>query len=398
MTARWARKPSFVGLFCGCGGFDLGFEQAGYRSVAAFDIDSQAVENFNRNLLGSARSCDLSVLHNLQLPTRPDVVIAGPPCQGFSTLGHRAEHDPRNSLLVRAATLAARCQPRVVLIENVLGAIAGVHHSYWIKARRILELNGFYTREFRIVGTDFGIPQIRRRVILLAARRELEDFEGPNNPTNATLATALKCIEHLPNHDPHLLRRGTDDYRVAKRIKSHQKLCNVRGGPRSVPTWDIPEVFGAVTSCERQLLTAVQRLRRQQRARTFGDADPVHLSALKEALGTDPKLHVRRLRSKGYLRQFGNCYDLAHTFNGKYRRLSWDHPAPTVDTRFGQPRYFLHPDEHRGLSVREAARIQGFPDDFVFSGSRSTQFRMIGNAVAPPIGQWFAQTILERLL
>ena len=89
--------------------------------------------------------------------------------------------------------------------------------------------------------------------------------------------------------------------------------------------------------------------------------------------------------------------DLSHTFNGKYRRLSWDHPAPTVDTRFGDPKYYLHPEEQRGLSVREAARIQGFPDDFVFAGSKAAQFRMVGNAVPPPLAKQLAEAIREYL-
>lgn len=398
MAARRKPKPTFVGLFSGCGGFDLGFEHAGFRSISALDIDREAVATYNANLCGRGAVCDLSRLTSLSLSTRPDVIIAGPPCQGFSTLGHRAERDPRNSLLTHAAELAISSNPRVVLLENVSGVVAGAHRSYWNTARQALQAAGFRTREFRILGTDFGLPQIRKRMILLAARCNVDSIPYPVEPGTVALASFLSEVSHLPNHSPRLLVPGTPEYRIAQRIRPHQKLCNVRAGERSVPTWDIPEVFGPVTAREREMLNLVLRLRRQRRLRSFGDADPLTLQDLRPFFSGDPAPTVKRLRNKGYLRQFGRRFDLAHTFNGKFRRLSWDHPAPAVDTRFGQPRYFLHPEEHRGLSAREAARIQGFPDDFVFNGTPSAQFRMIGNAVPPPIGRWFARMILEHIL
>ena len=93
----------------------------------------------------------------------------------------------------------------------------------------------------------------------------------------------------------------------------------------------------------------------------------------------------------------GAFYDLTNAFNGKFRRLKWDQPAPTVDTRFGQPRYFLHPDEDRGFSVREAARIQGFPDAYKFPSSDSIAFRLIGNAVPPPMANAIALFAMNNL-
>ena len=98
------------------------------------------------------------------------------------------------------------------------------------------------------------------------------------------------------------------------------------------------------------------------------------------------------------MRKQSRYYDLTHTFNGKYRRLRWDAPAYTVDTRFGDPIYFLHPDQQRGFSVREAARIQGFPDDFVFSGSRRTQEELLGNAVPPPLAKLLAEFLIYNVL
>ena len=146
------------------------------------------------------------------------------------------------------------------------------------------------------------------------------------------------------------------------------------------------------------MLVAIQKLRRQLRKRELGDADPMLIREISNYCGRDVTPIVKSLHKRGYLRKIGQRYDLAHTFNGKYRRLDWNQLAPAVDTRFGEPRYFLHPDEHRGLSVREAARIQGFPDDFEFAGPRAAQFRMVGNAVPPPLAKQIAIAIRDQLL
>lgn len=100
---------------------------------------------------------------------------------------------------------------------------------------------------------------------------------------------------------------------------------------------------------------------------------------------------------KGYIRRTGDECDLVGTFNGKYRRLSWSEPSYTVDTRFGAPRYFLHPDEQRGFTVREAARIQGFRDDYIFHGNEAAQYRVIGNAVPPPLAVQAAEFTRQLL-
>jgi DNA (cytosine-5)-methyltransferase 1 len=106
---------------------------------------------------------------------------------------------------------------------------------------------------------------------------------------------------------------------------------------------------------------------------------------------------VQSLIAKGYLRQVGQYIDLVHTYNGKFRRFRWDDIACTVDTRFGDPYLFLHPNEHRPFTVREAARIQGFSDSYVFAGSEVDQFRLIGNAVPPTMANAAAE-IVNRIL
>ncbi len=306
--------------------------------------------------------------------------------------------DPRNSLVVTAAQLAVQHQPQVIVLENVSGAMSGQHATYWHQAERVIAKAGYKSVTQQVVSADFGVPQIRRRVVLIAWKSKSETPQLIGSAKPITLGSALRSSDGVENHEPRCLKPGSADYAIATRIRPHQKLCNVRGGDRAVPTWEIPNVFGKTTAPERDVLVMIQKLRRQLRRRDHGDADPLSLREILEHCGRDATAIVKSLLTKGYLRKIGQRFDLAHTFNGKYRRLAWDHVAPAVDTRFGEPRYFLHPEEHRGLSVREAARIQGFPDDFVFSGPRSAQYRMVGNAVPPPLAKQIALAIRDQLL
>ena len=243
-----------------------------------------------------------------------------------------------------------------------------------------------------------GVAQTRKRMVLLAwdagsdIRLQLPQITGGN------LRDAIGDIGGAMNHVPRALQPGSSAGKIARRIGPGQKLCNVRAGDRCVHTWHIPEVFGKTTLFERTVLLALMRARRRNRIRDFGDADPVRAGVLYRAVGKPVAQTLRRLERKGYVRRLNGHYDLCHTFNGKYRRLSWEKPAPTVDTRFGQSRYYLHPNENRGFTVREAARIQGFPDSFMFDGPEAAHFRLIGNAVPPPLAQCLAEYIRDALL
>lgn len=391
------RKRSYLSLFSGCGGLDLGFHRNNFRCAGAFEMCPAAAETYRANLGGNIHVGDLSERKPSEFP-QADVVIAGPPCQGFSTAGKRNPDDPRNSLLLSPVRVGIATGAKVVVIENVVGVNTGKHARYWSEATALLASSGYRVSDVKCNALDFGVPQQRQRYILLAWNTGFDgQIELPQRQS-PTLRRALTGAGRLPNHFPVWLDPGSDDEKISKRIRQHQKLSNVRVSERAVHTWQIPEVFGRTNKLERQTLTALLRLRRRNRQRDFGDADPVKCRSLSAELGKPASSILRVLILKGYVRRLDAGYDLAHTFNGKFRRLSWDHPASTVDTRFGNPRYFLHPVENRGLSVREAARIQGFPDNFTFYGSMSEQFRMVGNAVPPPLADSIACFVKDKLL
>lgn len=389
---------NFASLYSGCGAFDLAFIGQGFQSLGAYDSDKDACENFRANVGAHVNVVDLrkgipneKSLHGL------DVLIAGPPCQGFSTAGKRLLNDERNHLVTLTAELALRISPKVLVVENVPGVLVGEHSRYWNEMDAMMQSAGYRTHTIRCQASDLGMAQLRKRVLFFAWRTGRDiDFTIDTLPAGS-LRAVLEGVRGQANHKPKRLKPNTRDWNIAKRIKPGQKLSNVRGGLNAVASWDIPEVFGHITEHERTVLELLRRLRRQKRQRSFGDADPVSFDRLEAALGDRFHCIVEKLISKDYLRRVDYGIDLVGTFNGKYRRLDWSSPSCTVDTRFGSPRYFLHPTYHRGFTVREAARLQGFEDSYIFQGSERVQYRVIGNAVPPPLGKVAAQ-LTKRLL
>jgi DNA (cytosine-5)-methyltransferase 1 len=362
------------------------------------DSDRDAIFNYRKNICEDAWHVDLcDGLPNERALRRARVLIAGPPCQGFSTAGRRRLDDERNQLLPLTALLALRLLPDVVVVENVSGVVAGAHAVYWQELEQRFRLGGYWTHSLRCDSSSLGMAQTRKRMLMFAWRTKRDvrfilprEFPG-------TLRSVLRGVSKADNHRPCLLSGHDGSFAIAARIRPGQKLCNVRGGPHSVHTWDIPEVFGMTTKKERTLLELLRCLRRRDRRRPLGDADPVSIERLQEAFGAPFFRLLKSLQRKGFVRCVEGHYDLTNTFNGLYRRLTWDKPSCTVDTRFGLARYFLHPTKARPFTVREAARIQGFPDQYVFFGDEPTQFRLVGNAVPPPVGRLAADFTKQML-
>ncbi len=370
---------------------DLGFKNSGFNCINAFDSDKYAIDVHSINLTSQATLADLtnfdeSILSQVRMA---DVLIAGPPCQGFSTAGKNNPNDERNSHLKNVALIAADAKPKIVVIENVKGLLSKKNEFHFQSTISTLQDAGYQVSWELHNTADHGVAQNRNRVLILATLSSQYFELSPMCKARRTLGDILDGVNSLDTPSSKMLAEGSDDQKIAKRINPGQKLSNVRGGHHSVHTWEIPEVFGKVTRMEVSFLETVLKLRRQKRRRPNGDADPIEKCQLAKIFESKTDSLIDSLLRKKYLRKIGPYIDITNTFNGKYRRLVWDEAAPTVDTRFGQARYFLHPVEHRGFSIREAARIQSFPDDFKFQGPDSVVYRMIGNAVPPK----FAETI-----
>ena len=309
---------TFASLFSGCGGFDLGFAERGFVSKGAFDCDPEAVANFSANVDGPVNRVDLTQgLPGKQSLFGVDALIAGPPCQGFSTAGKRLINDERNHLLTLTGTLALEVSPKVLVVENVSGALSGEHARYWESLDTNMRLAGYRTHTMRCQVADLGMAQLRRRVLFFAWRtgRDIQ-FTPPNSP-HSELRAVLAGAEKQPNHNPRRLERNSRDWYIAQRIKPGQKLSNVRGGQNAIATWDIPEVYGSVTEHERTVLELLRRLRRQERQRDHGDADPVSVTRLEAALGVRFHRLVEGLIAKCDSRRVDGGIDLVGTLRWK---------------------------------------------------------------------------------
>jgi len=383
-----------ISLFSGCGGLDLGFSQSGLAIETGYDIDPQAIETYNRNNSGRGEQQDITANFNHFRPA--DIIVATPPCQGFSTAGKHDRFDPRNNLLKTSFEIIAKHRPKVAVIENVAAITNKRNIGFLQHALKTLSDANYHVEVIVLNCEEFSIPQRRKRAFIVA-RENNKHFETLKFRKPTKLVTVNDVLSDIPkdanSHITNLVESRSKHAKILEKIKPGQKLCNVRGGAASVPTWDIPKVFGIVTKSERDLLTAMRKLRRRNRVRTFGDADPVSREVIQSYLGYNASVEIRSLLEKKYLRAINNEFDLTHTFNGKYRRLDPNNSSPTVDTRFGEVQLFVHPWEDRGLSVREAARIQCFPDSFEFYGDSRSKYRQIGNAVPPPLAKEIANYV-----
>ncbi|WP_417726211.1 DNA cytosine methyltransferase [Roseovarius sp.] len=385
-----------MSIFSGCGGLDLGFLQEGIFSERAIDIDEMALATYRHNLSDVAVKADLSTI--VPVHEGCEILLAGAPCQGFSTAGKRKVDDPRNDLLMRVADVALKNQSKVVVVENVPAALSGSHRHLWESLEGRLRSAGYNVRRILIEGEKSSMAQRRKRLFLLCWKGSdcINVFIPSSGPI--TLRDALRKLPDENKKDIVWPELGSRDSKIAAHLKQGQKLSNVRLSERAVPTWEIPEVFGQVSQQEKEVLYAVARLRRRERIRSFGDGDPVSLERLDTYLDASTGVTAETLVKARYLRKIDGKYELAQTYNGRYRRLSWNELSPTVDTRFGRVDLFVHPDEDRGMTQREAARIQGFPDSFSFCGNRKDQFVQIGNAVPPPMAAKLADFIREAIL
>lgn len=345
-----------IDLFCGCGGLSKGFENAGYNVVLGVDNNNAALETFQKNHNNSTKlNADLSDENTFEIireivGTRSiDVIIGGPPCQGFSLTGPRNFDDERNKLYLAVIKAVKQFSPSAFIIENVPG-MATLYNGD-IKEEIIKRFSdlGYNVNPAILCAADYGVPQMRKRLIFVGVKEKLGFFEFPlatNNPSN--YITCQDAISDLPSRDIELGNEA-DIYITPP-------------------------------------LTEYQRHMRRNSELLHNHVATNHTDMVKSVISLVP--------------EGGNYKDLpqgvgeSRKFNEAWTRYHSKKPSKTIDT--GHRNHF-HYKYNRVPTIRENARLQSFEDDFIFYGNKTQQNRQVGNAVPPLLGYAIAKKLLKYL-
>ena len=373
---RWmqaSERPLAIDLFSGAGGLSLGLESAGYRVALAVDLDEWALETHAHNFEGLALRLDLgdaSVRDGIvQLfeGVEVDLVAGGPPCQPYSRAGRskirslveqgaRDRLDHRRELWRSFLDIVERIRPKAVLMENVPDMAFGDDMVVIRHMMARLETAGYEADSCLIDTWEHGVPQHRQRLALVGVRDD-RSFEWPAAVEPVFLRDA---IGDLPVLDPTAEEVGATILPYIAPLSDFQRRAR---------EYCVDEEAGVI----RDHVTRAVR------------ADDLEAFQLMKpgTLYSDLPENLRRYR--------------ADIFDDKYNRLGWDEFSWSITAHIAKDGYwYIHPDQHRTLTVREAARVQTFPDHFRFAGSRSHQFAQIGNAVPPAVGEAIGGALLNR--
>lgn len=384
------KKIPFIDLFSGAGGLSVGFEQAGFRSVFANDYDSMACETYAYNHkhahvltedvanLDSKRIYDETGLDSIPL------IIGGPNCQGVSLRGKRDPDDPKNRMFFHYKRIIEELKPDWFVMENVPGLMHKHNLGLVTSIFESLEDLGYRCGGEVLLAADYGVPQLRYRFILIGNRLG-EPVVFPN-PTH-----------HCPMQlDEKKFDLFDDDFSVENKMPF---WLGVRDGIGDLPA--IPNGGGAeemAYSLDRDELTDYQRMCR--------NGDEVLYNHICHATSERNIEYIKHIpQGKNWKsipeevrpERFKRVALKDHTTT--YGRLSWEMPARTITTYFNNisSGAFTHPEQNRGISVREGARLQSFPDAFRFRGTLARQYRQVGNAVPPLLARHIA-TVLYKLM
>jgi DNA (cytosine-5)-methyltransferase 1 len=390
-----SRTLTVIDLFCGTGGFSKGFENTGrYEVLLGIDLLPHAVDTFRANhpsAQGIAAEIQAfparRVASALGLtPGDVDVVIGGPPCQGFSSIRpHRGENrdDPRNSLFENFADYIAFFRPRAFVLENVVG-LATYNDGATVDAMRDAFDSAGYDTDWRILNSaHYGVPQKRERLIMLGVERGGPlSFPKPTHGGPAigrTIGHRDRNRMHRDASQPSLFEGAVSDTSPVLPAITVMDAID-----------DLPPVASGQSANSYEL---PPRTVFQQARRARSDALTLHSSTRH----SDRMLEIIRHSGPNI-----NCIPkhlITSGFSSCYSRLAADEPSVTITVNFVHPasNRCIHPTLDRALTPREGARLQSYDDDFVFAGSRAQIVKQIGNAVPPLLGQAIGAHVAEML-
>jgi len=340
-----------IDLFCGAGGMTIGFKQHGFDSIWAIDSDNSAVATYAKNFGRHVVCADIERWLETENVPQADVVVGGPPCQGFSQLNRSKANDPRRALWRPYMEVVRRSGARIFVIENVPALLKSSEGEELISFAKSL---GFMTVQGVVNAADYGVPQTRKRALIIGWRQD-QAF-APQFPPAQTRGQPGKGT-------------GLPDW------------ATVRDAIADLPP---PEGQG-VRSCAAPLDLHFGRQVSDMSEKRYRAVPP-------GGNRYDLRANAPHLTPKCWInKKPGTGTDL-------FGRLWWDRPAGTIRTDFKPEKgRFLHPEAHRVITLREATRLMSFPDDFEFVGSKTAIAKQIGNAVPPLLSAAIAKTVAAML-
>ena len=350
------KKYNVVDLFCGCGGLSKGFEEAGYNILVGVDFEQSALNPFSYNHNGAVGlRLDLSEPESFDAIVDAvdgrlvDIIIGGPPCQGFSLTGPRNIDDQRNKLYLAMIETVRRFKPKAFLIENVPGMANLYGGAVKEEIIRRFTQMGYKVSCKIVCAADYGVPQIRKRLVFIGLRDSKVSYEFP----------------------------------VPYRLPDNYLTCEdaISDLPALVDT--LGEEVGKY---EMEPLNDFQKLMRGACTTLYNHTAINHKQFVKDVIALVP--------DGGNYKDLPSGVGESRTFHMAWTRLNSKKPARTVDTGH---RNLFHYKYNRCPTVRESARIQTFPDDFVFLGNRGQQNKQVGNAVPVLMAKALATKLLDYM-
>ena len=384
-TRARAGRPTAVDLFSGAGGITLGLLNAGFNVVFCSDLDEACELTHQHNFpdIPFTRD-DVHHLDGRKILRRAglkrgelDLLIGGPPCQGFSIIGQREIWDPRNSLFREFLRLAKELNPRCVVIENVTGLATLGGGTVLQEIGAAFSEAGYTIDCAELLAAQYGVPQMRWRMFFVGWRSDQDRRGGFPAPTHGRAGIG----DLVPNRTI----SAADSAGFVTIADAIDDLPPIEGGEFKTAYTRAPRspYQEAMRSSAKELANHyAARLSKQNLAR---------LRILKP--GQDWRDLPHELLPAGMQRA------LRKDHTRRYRRMKWDGIARSIITRFRDPKSgeYIHPEQHRTISIREAARIQSFPDWFVFKGNYSQQYDQVGNAVPPLLARAVAAELRTML-
>lgn len=379
-----------VDLFAGCGALSAGFanaDAADCRIACANESNPSAAESFRTNHPGAAviardircvGSGEIRAVTGLKRGD-VDIVIGGPPCQGFSTVGKREDSDPRNLLFLEFARMVRELRPRVAVMENVpqfLSVGGGGHRRMFVESMRKA---GYRTECDILVASDYGVPQVRRRAFCISVQDGLPDCQITfPRPTHQSVRNAAM----LQRGDPEGL--GPQDPELERFVSVGDAIG------------DLPGLGPGRESAGRYLArrpTRYQRARRKGRSVLTEHEYWVHGPGLLSYISGIPE-------GSRMVDAYGKAEWRGSGFHQAYARLHRDGIGNTITTSLHNPGSgrFIHYRDVRAISIREAARLQGFDDNYLLVGPKVQKRTQVGNAVPPLLARSVAEHVCKSII